>query len=279
MANPPPASLQERLLRLAQTLQFGWFVGHVSMLFFTFRYGLYYITMKTGLKWAKFSYRTAFVSALVTYGIVVYKGYRARVRQGKSTSPLALIGDENVQYLLMALVWLSARQIPLALLPFVVYSVFHVLTYVRGNVIPTVQPTVAPSPGTARPRPTGAVADTIGKFIKDYYDMSMSLVASLEIALWVRILFSAILFQKGSWLLLVAYTVFLRARFGQSTFVQNSFASIGARLDGVLANQSTDTKVRGAWEQAKKAMKQGVEMTDLSKYAGPQPAVGQKKAQ
>jgi hypothetical protein len=99
MANPPPAPLQERLLHLAQTLQFGWFVGHVSMLFFTFRYVIYYLTMKTGGKWARFCYRTAFVSALVTYGIVVYKGYRARVRQGKSTSPLALIGDENVQYL------------------------------------------------------------------------------------------------------------------------------------------------------------------------------------
>lgn len=29
----------------------------------------------------------------------------------------------------MALVWLFSRQIPLALLPFTVYSVFHVATY------------------------------------------------------------------------------------------------------------------------------------------------------
>lgn len=99
MANPAPASLQQRLLRLVQTLQFGWFVGHVSMLFFTLRYALYYITFKTSYTFAIFSYRTAFVSALVTYGIVVYKGFRARVRQGKPTTPLALIGDENVQYL------------------------------------------------------------------------------------------------------------------------------------------------------------------------------------
>jgi hypothetical protein len=103
MANPPPAPLQDRLLRLVKTLQFGWFVGHVSMLLFTLRYALYYITFKTNLKFAVFSYRTAFVSALVTYGIVVYKGYRARVRQGKPTTPIALIADENVQYLCKSL--------------------------------------------------------------------------------------------------------------------------------------------------------------------------------
>jgi transmembrane protein 33 len=99
MANPPPPSLQERVLNLVQTLQFGWFIGHVSMLFFTFRYGLYYLTLKSGTKWAGFSYRVAFWSAVMTYGIVVYKGYRARVRQGKPTHPMALIADENVQYL------------------------------------------------------------------------------------------------------------------------------------------------------------------------------------
>jgi transmembrane protein 33 len=69
------------------------------MLFFSLRYSLYYITMKSGSSWAAFSYRTAFVSALVTYGIVVYKGFRARIRQGRPTTAIALLGDENVQYL------------------------------------------------------------------------------------------------------------------------------------------------------------------------------------
>jgi hypothetical protein len=102
MANPTPTgpvSLQDRLLRLAQTLQFGWFVGHVSMLFFTVRYGLFYVAMRTASRWARFSYRAAFVSALVTYGIVVYKSYRSRVRSGKPMGALALAQDENVQYL------------------------------------------------------------------------------------------------------------------------------------------------------------------------------------
>lgn len=101
---PPTATagqpLQERLLQLAQTLQFAWFCGHLTLLFCTLRYGLSYISFNYYSRWAQFTYRTAFVAAAATYGIVVFKGYRARARSGKGQgSPLALAGDENVQYL------------------------------------------------------------------------------------------------------------------------------------------------------------------------------------
>lgn len=50
---------------------------------------------------ARYSYRTAFVAAAATYGIVVYKAARARSRGGSRQlgGPLAIAGDENVQYL------------------------------------------------------------------------------------------------------------------------------------------------------------------------------------
>jgi hypothetical protein len=89
MAPPPPGqTAQQRLIALVQTLQFAWFAGHVTLLLTTLRYSLSYITFNSASRWARFSYRTAFVAAAVTYGIVVFKG-----------SPLQLIGDENVQYL------------------------------------------------------------------------------------------------------------------------------------------------------------------------------------
>lgn len=50
---------------------------------------------------AQVSYRTAFIAAAVTYGIVVYKTMRARAKTGAraAPSPLALLADENIQYL------------------------------------------------------------------------------------------------------------------------------------------------------------------------------------
>lgn len=102
MAPPPPASLplSQRLMALAQTLQFAWFAGHVTLLLCAIRFGLSYITFNSSSGWAQFSYRTAFIAAAATYGIVVFKAYRARVRSGKAQqSPAALLADENVQYL------------------------------------------------------------------------------------------------------------------------------------------------------------------------------------
>lgn len=279
MAPPPPpasASLQERLLALAQTLQFAWFCGHLTLIFCTFRYGLSYITFNAASKWATFSYRTTFVAASVTYGIVVYKAFRARTRQGKPGGAGVMLRDENVQYLAMALLWLFLRQIPLAILPFAVYSIFHVATYTRSNLLPALQP--APTTPGAKAKPS-AIADTIGRFVKDYYDASMSLVAFLEIALWFRVLGSALLFQKTSWILLVAYTVFFRSRYGQSQFVQGSVKQISARVDAQLANQSTPPAARQAWATVKSVIGQVVDATDFNRLGGAGASTGPKKAQ
>lgn len=78
MPPPPPATmpLGQRLMALAETLQFAWFAGHVVLLITAFFYGLTWITFKTNSSWAGFNYRTAFVAAAATYGIVVYKSVR-----------------------------------------------------------------------------------------------------------------------------------------------------------------------------------------------------------
>jgi hypothetical protein len=107
----------------------------------------------------------------------------------------------------------------------------------------------------------------------------MALVALLEIALWFRVLFSAILFQKGAWILIVLYTAFFRARFAQSTFVQKSVHNLTAKIDASLANQSTPPVARQVWETVKGFVKQAHDATDLQKYVGGKEAAGPKKAQ
>ncbi|KAJ6164391.1 Nucleoporin POM33 [Penicillium chermesinum] len=264
MAPPPPATLPlaERLKALAQTLQFAWFVGHVTLLFSVFRYTVSFILFNSYSSWARFSYRLAFVSAAVTYGIVVYKGHFARGVQGSVPQILTkLISDENVQYLGMALVWLYSRQLILALLPFSVYSVFHVATYSRMYLIPTVYPpqtSGAGSPSSPSSKPAAKqspLVETIGRFIKQYYDASMGVVAGLEILLLFRLILSAITFSKGSWVLLVVYLSFFRARFAQSSFVQQA--------------------VRQGWETFKGIVGQVYEATDIGRYISG-PAAGKK---
>jgi len=190
---------------------------------------------------------------------------------------MALAADENVQYLLMALVWLIAPQYPLAMLPFGVYSIFHVATYTRTNLIPTLQPPqqVAASGASPGAKPTykpNAMADTIGKFVKEYYDASMGLVAILEILLWGRLFLSAITFSKWSWILIAVYTAFLRARFAQSSFVKGQFGQLGARIDSLVGAQSTPPAAKQVWEGVKGGSRTFHDATDVGKYVNGTPA-------
>lgn len=179
----------------------------------------------------------------------------------------------------MAFVWLFFRQIPLAVLPFTVYSVFHVMTYTRASILPTIAPPAQSASPGGKPK-ASPLSDTIGNFVKNYYDQSMTLVAALEIALWFRILGSAIIFQKGSWILLGTYSAFFRARYAQSSFVQNAVSFGTARLDATFANQSTPPAVRQGWETVKGLVSQAHDATDLKKYVGAgQQGAGVKKAQ
>ncbi|KAL4865634.1 hypothetical protein BDV12DRAFT_174259 [Aspergillus spectabilis] len=286
MAPPPPSNLPlvERLKALAQTLQFAWFIGHVTLLGSVFRYFLSYVTFNYYSSGAQFAYRVAFISAAVTYGIVVYKGHIARGRlQGSLPNvALKLAGDENVQYLGMALVWLYSRQVPLALLPFSVYSIFHVATYTRAHLIPAFQPPSGPagSPTSPSGSRSGAkqspLAETIGRFVKQYYDASMDLVAGLEIALLFRLAVAIITFSKGSFVLLFIYLTFFRARFSQSSFVQQSVHHFTARIDSSVSHQSTPPAVRQGWESFKDVIRQGYQATDVSRFTS---GAGAKKPQ
>ncbi|KAF7627791.1 hypothetical protein AFCA_001875 [Aspergillus flavus] len=275
MAPPPPSNLPlaERLKALAQTLQFAWFAGHVTLLLSVFRYLLSYITFNYYSSSAQVSYRLAFLSAAATYGIVVYKGHIARGRLQGSVPNIAvkLAGDENVQYLGMAIVWLYSRQVPLALLPFSVYSIFHVATYSRAHLIPTLQPpaqgagSASPSsPGAAKPA-ASPLADTIGRFVKQYYDASMDLVAGLEMALLFRLALGVLTFSKGSILLFFIYVAFFRARYTQSSFVQQAVRHFTARVDASVSHQNTPPAVRQGWETFKGVVRQAYESTDLGR--------------
>jgi len=268
-----------------QTLQFAWFVGHFVLLLSIVHYSLSYITFNSYSSRAQFSYRTAFLSAAVTYGIVVYKAYRAKARNGRGQVGLKeLASDENVQYLAMALVWLYAKQTPLALLPFGIYSVFHYASYVRQVVIPTIQPPqqIAPPTGaspSAKPQyKASPIADKLGAFVRNNYDFSMYMVATLEVGLWIRVFLSVLIFQKNAWLLLIIYTAFLRARYAQSVFVQKTVAHLRVRVDNLVAGQSSPPVARQVWEAIKQGIARLGDLTDFGRPAGGT-VPGPKKAQ
>lgn len=183
--------------------------------------------------------------------------------------------------IVIALVWLYARQITIAVLPFGIYSFFHVATFTRSHLIPTIQPPKVPE-GAASPSRQAVsqspLAESIGRFIKRYYDASMSLVASLELALLIRLVGTALTFSSGSWVLLVVYFVFFRARYAGSKYIQAVVSHANARIEVSLSHQSTPPVVRQGWQVFKDSLKRAYEFTDVNRYIGAQPAAaGAKK--
>jgi len=286
MAPPPttqasgPAPLPQRVLALAQTLQFGWFIGHLVLLLSTLRYTISFIKFNTSTTAAVVSYRLGFLSCALTYGIVVFKAYRARIKQAGTNRlalqqhAIAMTGDENVQYLFMALIWLFTSPIYLALLPFTIYSTFHFLTYLRTALIPTIIPPPSTPNYPAGGSSTGStpqqkakttpnvISDTISKFVKSHYDTSMAIVANLEIALFVRLLLGCLVFYN-SWILLIVYTVFLRVRVAQSPFVRQALTTAEGLVDGYVADPRAPPAARNVWASVKDGVRRFGDLTEF----------------
>jgi hypothetical protein len=120
------------------------------------------------------------------------------------------------------------------------------------------------------------LAETIGRFVKQYYDASMDLVAGLEIALLFRLAVAILTFSKGSILLFIIYLTFFRARYSQSSFVQQAVRHFTARVDASVSHQSTPPALRQGWEGFKDAVRQAYQATDVSRFTS---GAGAKKPQ
>jgi hypothetical protein len=107
----------------------------------------------------------------------------------------------------------------------------------------------------------------------------MYLVASLELGLLFRLVLSALTFSKGSWVLLIIYLAFFRARYSQSSFVQSAVARFTARVDTLVSHQNTPHQVRQGWEAFKGVTFQVYEASDVKRYLGAGPAAAGKKPQ
>lgn len=174
--------------------------------------------------------------------------------------------DENVQYLLLAVYWWFNKPIFVTLIPYVTFSLFHVLTFVRTTVIPMVFPhsssttsrssasssaegssssSSANSGATssANPPPPAKTAKFIQTWVKANYDPAMRFVAYSEVAIFARVLFGAILF-KNSLLAPLFYAHFLRLRFYMSSFTRGAFQHVGSVLDGYTQHPSCPPAVR-----------------------------------
>ncbi|KAJ2324861.1 Transmembrane nucleoporin [Coemansia sp. RSA 2702] len=241
----------ERLTALTKATQFYWWIGHVAVLFFG---TLYYVKRPFGWREANWYYTKAYMGALMSYTIVIYKTY------GPPQLNLAfvhrLIVDENVEYLLLAFFWLVMRPMVVTLLPFVVFSLFHVITYARSTLIPTLVPGVTAEIQRARQaeRSGGAagrlsLAARVSKLMGDW-SSTYNAPALREVGVWevavvgTWVVLGAVTFQTP----LLAppfYFQFLRMRYALSASTRAAFLRVRGFLDATLTPPSASANVPG----------------------------------
>ncbi|GAB5589802.1 Transmembrane nucleoporin [Umbelopsis nana] len=222
--------LQDRVLKLVKNPQFAWFLGHVAVLAGTLFYFLSLVTFKSNPR----AYSTAYLGALVSYGVVVYKSLG--IPRANAAYLQKLMLDENFQYFMLAFYWYCNKPIAVTLVPFATYSVFHASSYVRSNVIPTLFPVpTAESNGGASQPVNNAWQTKVQRNIKAWtdmrYGMAMKFVAQVEVVgLMGRLILGAITFQS-SLLAPLLFAHFLRLRFHLSSYTRGAFRDLNTRLD------------------------------------------------
>ncbi|GMM35130.1 nucleoporin [Saccharomycopsis crataegensis] len=225
-------STTDNLYALTKNIQFFWFVGHIVTFFSSV---LYLLTFRSGGLANTLFFRLAYLGVIESFGIILYQSYK-----GRQPTLQLLFGDDNAQYTFDALLWFFAPVNTLSLAPFVIFSLFHSLTYIRNQILPALN--------------YSQTTSTLGKIstlITNNNDSSLVLVANLEFFLLVVLIFKALFFMKRSWIILVGYTLFMKLRYEKSVYTKAVLKAYEVRIDGVFSDSRLPPNAKQYWAKLK----------------------------
>ncbi|KAL1728898.1 P-loop containing nucleoside triphosphate hydrolase protein [Schizophyllum commune] len=200
-------------------------------------------------------YSLALLGALTSYAIVCYKSLGAP--QPNINYIRRALMDENVQYFILAFHWWSAKPVTLALVPYIIFSTFHALTFTRTTILPRVLPPGPPATAGGPPTPH-PLAKSLQAWVKANYDKAMRIVALTEIAIMARLVIGAVL-RANSLMSIILYAVFLRSRYYQSAFTREAFSIANRKLDEFATRDGVPPVAKTVLDQAR---------FYIAKYAG-----------
>lgn len=235
-SKPKPKPTTTQLSTIVQSLQFAWFVGQVLTLLSLTLYYLTYLKIGSGLY--KFWYKVAFVGVVESFGILIYQLF---LKEGLKIR--VLLGDDNTQYW-----WLGANLLlirPFVLLTttsFFLFSVFHVLAYTKGYLLP------------AFGLSDHVVSKQIGDFITNNNTKSIQLSSLLEISTLAWLFIRVITIRKRSLVPFIIWLIFIKIRYEKSVFIRNYFKSIELRIEDVVNGQG-NANIKQGWVQVKQVVR------------------------
>ncbi|EPQ60939.1 hypothetical protein GLOTRDRAFT_68993 [Gloeophyllum trabeum ATCC 11539] len=227
---------------MATTQHYVWAAGHFVLLAAAFKCLLSFVMFRGASPWW---YRTGFVGALISYGIVCLKSLGPP--QPNAAYIRRAMMDENVQYLLLAFFWWSSKPITIVLAPYAIFSLFHVLTFTRTTLMSQFLPPGPPATAGGAPTPH-PIAKKLQVWVKANYNKAMAAVAYTELIILIRVVLGALTFQN-SLITPLVYVHFLRQRYYQSTFTRDAVAFANAKITEYVRREGTPPVLGQVWEK------------------------------
>jgi len=164
------------------------------------------------------------MGVIISYGIVVYKLFGAP--KLNKMYWMKLTNDENLQYLLLAIVWMTSPPIIILLIPYAIFSLFHALEYGLNVLFPL----FVPNPTDSQK----GLAEKIRNFVNTYQPLSVNFIARLEVVGVLPLLILLVLCRRATFIQPFIFVQFLRFRYVTSPLVQREFAQLRLILDSKL---------------------------------------------
>ncbi|KAI8144527.1 hypothetical protein BJV82DRAFT_607615 [Fennellomyces sp. T-0311] len=224
MTDHPP--LTERLITLAKHPQFYWWCGHVCLVF----NALLYFTSVLSLHPYTGYYKRAHAGSLISYGIVIWKSVGIPKR-----FDMEVIGNENVQYFALAFYWYSYHPITVTLVPFFIFSLFHMFAYIPSAIMPVLFPEESNSP-------IAQACRSIKQYTDEHHEMAMQLAAYVEVVGVMGQLLLGVLSFQTSVLALIVFAHFLRLRYYLSPYTREALHDASAKLDQWILPLANDPR-------------------------------------
>ncbi|KAK6465480.1 hypothetical protein DFJ63DRAFT_316696 [Scheffersomyces coipomensis] len=240
-----------QLKKLAGTQQFYWFLGHVlGILFFVLNFITSFFSTRLALRY----YRFTLLSIFVTY-IIVIKQIFFRNNKLEIKSVTKFLNDDNVQYFGLAIIlYLSSFKIGItsgALYSFVIFSVFHVLTYFQNNLLKV---------SVSNVRTQQYLNSIINQFTSDYNERALFLAASSEVVLSLMSLFQLIptilinllfkweiIFVFVKLITILAIVVFTKLRFDSNKYTKAVIQEYDQRANQYLIRIPQLNQLYNGW--------------------------------
>ncbi|KAI7902238.1 uncharacterized protein BX663DRAFT_512236 [Cokeromyces recurvatus] len=204
-----------------KSLHFAWFVGQ----FIVLTNGFIFFLSKALFHPFSFLYRVAYVGIVSSYCIVIYNSYKP-FNNNQPFYFRRMLLDENVQYFIIAVYFLFTRRIAFTLLPFVIYSVFHVNDFGKNNIIPCLPASVQTK------LPLISIVKNMNT--DKLYEQLMPIVSKIEIYIIMTRLVLGLFVLRSSLFSILLYGQFLHMRYYMSPYTREVLTQLGQRIDQLL---------------------------------------------